>query len=102
MGVFRGYKYWNLIAVIFFALIISLGMLKVEMNTYERLTAEELLKEIRSHNQIQIYTVYEEWYIQLFDLSICPNDINASCNWEDSDKDLKKVLIRAVEHIVED
>ncbi|NFI02404.1 hypothetical protein FDB15_17415 [Clostridium botulinum] len=72
------------------------------MNTYERLTAEELLKEIRSHNQIQIYTVYEEWYIQLFDLSICPNDINASCNWEDSDKDLKKVLIRAVEHIVED
>ena len=38
MGVFRGYKYWNLIAVIFFALIISLGMLKVEINEVNKRT----------------------------------------------------------------
>lgn len=73
-----------------------------EVNTYEDLTTEELIKQIRSHNQIQIYTVYEDWCVQLFELSICPNDIDVSCNWEGSDKDLKKVLIRALEHSVED
>lgn len=74
----------------------------VKINTYEKLTIEELIKQIRNHNQIQIYTVYEEWCIQLFDLSVCPNDIDVSCNWESSDKDLKKILIRALEYIVED
>ena len=74
----------------------------IKPNTYENLTTEELIKQIRNHNQVQIYTVYEEWCIQLFDLNVCPNDIGASCNWEDSDKDLKKVLIRALEYIVED
>jgi putative transcriptional regulator len=70
--------------------------------TYEELSIEELINIIRTHNQINIYTVYEDWCVQLFELNICPNDIEASCNWENADKDLKKVLIRALEHIVED
>lgn len=74
----------------------------VRMNTYENLTTEELINQIRSLNQIQIYSVYEDWCVQLFDLSVCPNDIDVSCNWEGSGKDLKKVLIRALEYIVED
>ena len=69
---------------------------------YKKLSADELIKLIRIHNQINIYTVYENWCVQLFDLSICPNDIDVSCNWEDSDISLKKVLIRAIEHIAED
>lgn len=80
----------------------KLDVQEAEMNTYESLTTEELIKQLRIYNQIQIYSVYEKWCVQLFDLSICPNEINVSCIWEDSDKNLKKVLIRAVEHIVED
>jgi hypothetical protein len=68
---------------------------------YKKLSVDELIKLIRTHNQINIYTVYEQWCVQLFDLSICPNDIDVSCNWESSDISLKKVLIRAIEHIAE-
>ena len=70
-------------------------------SSYKKLSVDELIKLIRTHNQINIYTVYEQWCVRLFDLSICPNDIDVSCNWESSDISLKKVLIRAIEHIAE-
>lgn len=69
---------------------------------YQKISAEELINLIRMHNQINIYTVNENWCVQLFEPNICPNDINVSCNWEGSDVNLKKVLIKAIEHITKD
>lgn len=35
---------------------------------------EELIKKLRELHQINIYSVNEDWCIQLFDLDVCPND----------------------------
>jgi hypothetical protein len=65
------------------------------------LTTEELIKLIRKYHQIDLYTVDEYWCLQLFDLTVCPNDINVSCDWENDDKELNTVLIMAIEYIAE-
>jgi len=64
------------------------------------MSIEEMLLKIREFNQYNFYTVNEYYCIQLFDLEVCAND-EIDCNSEFSNKDLKKVLIRALEDIAE-
>lgn len=71
--------------------------IKKELNS---MSIEEMLSKIREFNQYSIYTVNEYYCIQLFDLEVCAND-EISCISEFSDKDLRKVLIRALEDIAE-
>lgn len=64
------------------------------------MSIEEILSKIREFNQYSIYTVNEYYCIQLFDLEVCAND-EVDCITEFSDKDLRKVLMRALEDIAE-
>ncbi|PIE91741.1 hypothetical protein CO726_30525 [Bacillus fungorum] len=63
---------------------------------------EELIKELRELHQINIYSVDENWCIQLFDLDVCPNDYDVQpcpefeCVFETSGKVLTNVLSDAL------
>lgn len=71
--------------------------IKKDLNS---MSIEEILSKIRKFNQYSIYTVNEYYCIQLFDLEVCAND-EVDCIIEFSDKDLRKVLMRALEDIAE-
>ncbi|BCC54937.1 hypothetical protein [Bacillus cereus] len=64
---------------------------------------EELLKGLRELHQINIYSVDENWCIQLFDLDVCPNDYGVQpcpefeCVFETSGNVLYDVLSDALE-----
>lgn len=64
------------------------------------MSIEKMLLKIREFNQFNLYTVNENYCIQLFDLEVCAND-EINCISEFSNKDLKKVLIRALEDVAE-
>ncbi len=66
-----------------------------------QLSTEELIDLIRHHHQIDLYTVNGNWWLQLFDLIDCPDDIDVSCVWENDNKELNKLLISAAEYIAE-
>lgn len=74
-------------------------VLKIDKEIDE-LSMEELIKLIREFHQMIIYTVDEDWCVQLLDLDMCGND-EGSCDWEDSDRELIKVLRKAIEYIAE-
>lgn len=61
---------------------------------------EEMFSKIREFNQYNLYTVNENFCLQLFELDECAND-EISCLWEASDKELRKILIKALEYISE-
>lgn len=64
---------------------------------------EDLIEEIRELHQINIYSVDENWCIQLFNLDVCPNDYDVQpcpefeCVFETSGGDLYNVLSDALE-----
>ena len=64
------------------------------------LTEGQMIELIRGYAQMDIYTVDEEWCIQLFDKNIAAND-GLDCNWEGTDKSLLEVLVEAIEYIAE-
>lgn len=64
---------------------------------YTSMSVEALIRQLREDHQMDIYTVDENWCIQLFDLDVCANDIGISCDYETSGKDLQGVLIEALE-----
>lgn len=57
---------------------------------------EELIKRIRELHQLDIYTVNEQWCIQLFHLDVCAND-EEDCIHENSGTVLWNVLSDALE-----
>ncbi|MDF2652741.1 MAG: hypothetical protein K0Q73_8546 [Paenibacillus sp.] len=57
---------------------------------------EVLIKNIRELHQMDIYTVDENWCIQLFELHVAANDM-IDCIYENSSKDLNEVLSNAWE-----
>ncbi|MBM7715358.1 hypothetical protein JOC94_002345 [Bacillus thermophilus] len=61
--------------------------------------SEGLISSLRRYHQINVYTVSENWCIQLFDLDVDTNDIEASCIYEDQNKDLDNLLIEAIEWV---
>ncbi|HFC9206741.1 TPA: hypothetical protein ACF0PM_002200 [Clostridium perfringens] len=71
-----------------------------DLNDYENLSVEQKILLIREFNQINLYSVNEDWCIQLFDWDICAND-GCSCNWEGSSRDLNELLNYTLEYISE-
>lgn len=57
-------------------------------------SVEELINKIRDLHQMDIYTVDENWCIQLFELHVAANDM-IGCIYEDSSKSLHEVLSKA-------
>lgn len=64
---------------------------------------EELIRRLRELHQMNIYTVDENWCIQLFELDVCANDYDVQpCPkfesiYETNGTDLQKVLVAALE-----
>lgn len=59
------------------------------------LTEGQLIDVIRDFAQMNIYTVDENWCIQLFEFDVAAND-NTDCIYEASDKKLINVLFGAL------
>jgi hypothetical protein len=64
---------------------------------YKSMAVEELIMRLREQHQMDIYTVNEQWCIQLFELDVCANDIGISCDFETSGKNLSDLLIEALD-----
>lgn len=60
-----------------------------------QLSIVSCIEFIRHHHQLDIYTVNEDWCIQLFDLSDCAND-EVDCIYENSSIELIDVLFMAM------
>lgn len=64
---------------------------------------EELIQKLRELHQMDIYTVDENWCIQLFELDVCANDYDVQpcqrfeCVFETSGTVLYNVLSDALE-----
>jgi len=61
-----------------------------------RMTLQKMINELRKHVQFNLYTVHDVFALQLFEKDVCPNDLDASCIWEDSGKDLVGLFEEAV------
>lgn len=61
--------------------------------------SEGMINSLREYHQLNIYTVSEQWCIQLFDLDVDTNDIGASCIYEDQNISLDNLLIDAIEWV---
>lgn len=61
--------------------------------------SEGLISFLRQHHQLNVYTVSENWCVQLFDLDVDTNDIGASCIYEDQNTNLDNLLIEAIEWV---
>lgn len=72
----------------------------IKQGNIKSMSIEEMLLKIREFNQFNLYSVNEDYCIQLFDLEVCGND-EIDCISEFSNKDLKKILIEALEDIAE-
>ncbi|MFU2203120.1 hypothetical protein [Bacillus subtilis] len=72
-------------------------MTKAQQNETE---PEGLIVSLRQHHQISLYTVGDQWCIQLFDLDVNTNFIGANCVYEDQNESLKKLLIYAHEWVI--
>ena len=55
------------------------------------------INELRRYVQFDFYTVNALYVLQLFEKDICPNDIDVSCIWEDSNKDFTALFDQAIE-----
>lgn len=60
---------------------------------------KDSIESLRKYHQLDIYTVDEIWCIQLFDLNVATNDLDASCVYEDSNKSLNSLLVEALEWV---
>lgn len=63
-------------------------------------TIGKCIEFIRQHHQIDMYTVNEDWCIQLFDLNDCAND-QRSCVYENSCKEVIDILFECVDWILD-
>lgn len=61
--------------------------------------SEGLINSLRQYHQINIYTVGNQWCVQLFDLDVDTNDIGASCIYEDQNRNLEDLLVDAIEWV---
>lgn len=60
------------------------------------MTLSRKINELKKYVQFQLYTVHDTFALQLFEKEVCPNDPDASCIWEDSGKDLVRLLEEAL------
>lgn len=56
---------------------------------------DKILK-LRQYAQFGFYTVNENYVLQLFELDTAPNDIDASCIWENDSKVILGLLDEAI------
>lgn len=61
--------------------------------------SEGLISSLRQQHQLNIYTVGEQWCVQLFDIEVDANDIGASCIYEDQNKRLEDLLVDAIDWV---
>lgn len=66
----------------------------------EELNLEEKLLLIKKYRQINLYTVYKSWCLQLFHLEFTAND-GLDCIWKLSSEDLNKLLDESLEYVNE-
>lgn len=59
------------------------------------ITIGKLIECIRNHHQVGIYTVNENWCVQLYNLKDCAND-EVSCIYENSSRELTDVLFECI------
>ena len=65
----------------------------------KEMKSEGLITSLRQYHQLNIYTVGEQWCLQLFDLDVDTNDIGVSCIYEDQNLNLDNLLIDAMEWV---
>ncbi len=84
----------------FFALTTGDEEIMEQFGLSESVSIGNLIQTIRTHHQMDIYTVDELWCVQLFDLNDAANDA-ASCVYENSALELVDVLFDCLEYIVD-
>lgn len=65
-----------------------------------KFNALSIIELIREYHQIDMYTVDENWCIQLFDLNVCAND-QESCIYENSNEELIDLLFQCLKWLNE-
>ena len=63
------------------------------------LSIGQIIRIVRRVKQMDIYTVDDQWVVQLFDLETCAND-GRDCEWENSSRELCDALWQAVKEIL--
>lgn len=66
----------------------------------EKFTGLPMIGFIREYYQMDIYTVNDNWCIQLFDLNDCAND-QKSCVYENSSEELINLLFDGIKFVFE-
>lgn len=57
---------------------------------------KEKITELRKYVQFSLYTVNDNYCIQLFPPEVCANDLDISTIWEDSNNDIEKLIDEAI------
>lgn len=58
---------------------------------------KEKIIELRKYVQFDLYTVNDNYCIQLFFPEVCANDLDINTIWEDANKDIEKLIDAAIE-----